>query len=69
MKYKGIAHVVGELKPRICYGGEYKTVADWVTQTLKEVPGGTVVELWEVKEVIIRQYTKPIEVPSTPPPS
>ncbi len=70
MRYKGYTHVAGELKPRICYGAEYKTVADWASRTIESAPEGTVIQIWEIREVMIQSYivkAKPTEAPAIPP--
>ena len=58
MKYKAIAFVEGEIKPRQVFGDVYGVVSDWASKTLAQSPVGTRVDVYEVKEELVRTFTK-----------
>lgn len=60
MTYKALCNVTGEPKPRQISGNHYRPISLWVSQTLADssVPIGTVVEVYEVREVLVRAFEK-----------
>ncbi len=59
MKYRAYTQVAGEPKPRQGFGETLEQVEDWATKVLERSPAGTVVSIYETKDVLIKTKEKP----------